>query len=198
MDKKSLAVEIRSDRPLVVFLEWMAAQRNHVKKFTDLYLGSGYDVLVAPLTPSQLLFPKSGSQVGDIKNRTYFITDILRFRWKTLTHYDWVGFTVVSDNKVLELGRVIEMYDTGAGCRSGSVPGRQQSLLTHSGARILHRGIRLGWSTVATLSRLIKIFICHPASSWTSLGLGCWNGINHKRVSSGYFPQQLHTSYSIF
>ncbi|XP_034241686.1 transmembrane protein 53-A isoform X2 [Thrips palmi] len=63
VDKKSLAVEIRNDRPLVVFLEWMAAHKNHVKKFTDLYLGSGYDVLVAPLTPSQLLFPRSGSQL---------------------------------------------------------------------------------------------------------------------------------------
>ncbi|XP_026287578.1 uncharacterized protein LOC113212920 isoform X2 [Frankliniella occidentalis] len=63
VDQKSLTVEIRKERPLVVFLEWMAAHRNHVKKFTDLYLGSGYDVLVAPLKPSQLLFPTSGSQV---------------------------------------------------------------------------------------------------------------------------------------
>ncbi|KAE8748996.1 hypothetical protein FOCC_FOCC004163 [Frankliniella occidentalis] len=63
VDQKSLTVEIRKERPLVVFLEWMAAHRNHVKKFTDLYLGSGYDVLVAPLKPSQLLFPTSGSQL---------------------------------------------------------------------------------------------------------------------------------------
>ncbi|KAK3927746.1 Transmembrane protein 53 [Frankliniella fusca] len=63
VDQKSLAVQIKNERPLVVFLEWMAAHRNHVKKFTDLYLGSGYDVLVAPLKPSQLLFPTSGSQL---------------------------------------------------------------------------------------------------------------------------------------
>lgn len=67
MDRKSLTVEVRRERPLVVFLEWMAAHRNHVKKFTDLYLGSGYDVLVAPLTPSQLLFPTRGSQVCLLK-----------------------------------------------------------------------------------------------------------------------------------
>ena len=67
MDQKSLTVHRDKDRPLVVFLEWMAAHKSHVKKFTDLYLGSGYDVLVAPLTPTQLLFPTSGSQVCEVK-----------------------------------------------------------------------------------------------------------------------------------
>lgn len=67
VDQKSLTVQRNEDRPLVVFLEWMAAHKGHVKKFTDLYLSSGYDVLVAPLTPAQLLFPKSGSQVREVK-----------------------------------------------------------------------------------------------------------------------------------
>lgn len=50
-------------RPLVVILSWLAAKKQHIDKFSRLYLRSGCDVLVVKLHTTQLLLPKSGAQV---------------------------------------------------------------------------------------------------------------------------------------
>ncbi|PIK57997.1 putative transmembrane protein [Apostichopus japonicus] len=50
-------------RPLVLILSWLAAKKQHIDKFSNIYLRSGCDVLVVKLHTTQLLLPKTGAQV---------------------------------------------------------------------------------------------------------------------------------------
>lgn len=52
-----------NDRPLVVILSWLNAKQKHLAKYANLYIDQGFDVLVAQITPWQLLWPVKGSQV---------------------------------------------------------------------------------------------------------------------------------------
>ncbi|XP_054259882.1 transmembrane protein 53-like [Macrosteles quadrilineatus] len=50
-------------RPLVVLLSWMLAQKKHINKYCEFYVNRGCNVLTISITPWQLLFPVTGSQV---------------------------------------------------------------------------------------------------------------------------------------
>jgi len=50
-------------RPLVVMLAWMLAKKKHINKYCEFYVRRGCDVLTVNITPWQLLWPVSGSQV---------------------------------------------------------------------------------------------------------------------------------------
>jgi len=49
-------------RPLVVVLAWLNARQKHLKKYAELYIDQGFDVLVTSITPWQLLWPVKGTQ----------------------------------------------------------------------------------------------------------------------------------------
>ncbi|KAJ8868732.1 hypothetical protein PR048_030271 [Dryococelus australis] len=51
------------DRQLVVLLAWMMAKHKHIMKYANFYMQQGFDVLAVNITPWQLLWPVSGSQV---------------------------------------------------------------------------------------------------------------------------------------
>ncbi|CAG7828431.1 unnamed protein product [Allacma fusca] len=50
-------------RPLTILLCWMMSQKKHVLKYAKFYLDQGFDVLTVSITPWQLLWPVTGSQV---------------------------------------------------------------------------------------------------------------------------------------
>lgn len=52
-------------RPLVVMLAWMLAERKHLTKYAEVYLNRGINVLTVHVSPWQLIWPVSGSQVRD-------------------------------------------------------------------------------------------------------------------------------------
>ena len=51
-------------RPLTVLLCWLMSQKKHTRKYAQFYLDQGFDVLTVSITPWQLLWPVSGSQVS--------------------------------------------------------------------------------------------------------------------------------------
>lgn len=51
------------DKPLVVMLPWLMAKQKHVKKYAQLYTDQGYDVVRVSVSPWQVVWPKTGSQV---------------------------------------------------------------------------------------------------------------------------------------
>lgn len=62
---KSTKGQLTNDapRPLVVLLAWMLAKKKHINKYCEFYVNRGCDVLTINITPWQLLFPVTGSQV---------------------------------------------------------------------------------------------------------------------------------------
>lgn len=52
-----------SERPLAIIFSWMMAQKKHIMKFGNLYMQQGCDVLTVSLSPTQVLWPVTGSQV---------------------------------------------------------------------------------------------------------------------------------------
>lgn len=54
------------DKPLVVIFSWLQAKQKHLSKYAQLYMDQDFDVLVAQITPWQLLWPVKGSQVMSI------------------------------------------------------------------------------------------------------------------------------------
>jgi len=50
-------------RPLTVLLCWLMSNKKHVMKYAQFYLNQGFDVLTVQITPWQLLWPVSGTQV---------------------------------------------------------------------------------------------------------------------------------------
>jgi len=62
-DPKTLRLKNQREKPLVLVLAWLQAKHKHLKKYAELYTNQGYDVLVAQITPWQLLWPVKGTQV---------------------------------------------------------------------------------------------------------------------------------------
>lgn len=56
-------VELEKNRPLVILLKWMLAQRKHVDKYLELYLKKGFDILTVSTSMRQLLWPTKGTQI---------------------------------------------------------------------------------------------------------------------------------------
>lgn len=57
-------VNLEHNRPVVILLAWMLAQRKHVDKYLDLYLKKGFDILKISISVKQLLWPTEGSQIA--------------------------------------------------------------------------------------------------------------------------------------
>lgn len=62
------------DKPLVVLLQWLQAKPKHTKKYAELYIDHGYDVMAVTVTPWQVMWPTKGTQVSKLK-------EIVVFRW---------------------------------------------------------------------------------------------------------------------
>jgi hypothetical protein len=55
--------QLSEERPLCLLLCWLMSQRKHVMKYARFYLDQGFSCLTVSLTPWQLLWPVTGSQV---------------------------------------------------------------------------------------------------------------------------------------
>lgn len=53
------------DKPLVVMLPWLMAKQNHIRKYAQLYIDHGFDVMTVNVTPWQVMWPKKGIQVSN-------------------------------------------------------------------------------------------------------------------------------------
>lgn len=45
-------------------LSWLMSKHQHVKKYAQLYIDQGFDVLRVSVTPWQVIWPKNGAQVS--------------------------------------------------------------------------------------------------------------------------------------
>lgn len=68
-------IQDADDKPLVLVLSWLQAKQKHLKKYAKIYMDQGFDVLVARITPWQLLWPAKGTQVK-------FLIIIIRLDYK--------------------------------------------------------------------------------------------------------------------
>lgn len=55
--------EINQNKPLVIIMSWMMGKRKHLQRYTEIYIDKGCDVLTVNITPWQLMWPTSGSQI---------------------------------------------------------------------------------------------------------------------------------------
>lgn len=67
-DSRSLRLNEQLDRPLVLILAWLQATEKHLRKYAEFYVEQGFEVLVAHISPWQLMWPVHGTQAvaGDI------------------------------------------------------------------------------------------------------------------------------------
>lgn len=64
----------------MVLLQWLMAKPKHVKKYAELYIDHGYDVIAVNVTPWQVMWPTKGTQVSVKRPMIFFRIDIiLRF-----------------------------------------------------------------------------------------------------------------------
>ncbi|XP_063696253.1 transmembrane protein 53-A [Culicoides brevitarsis] len=87
-DAKTLRLKQQRDKPLVLMLSWLQAKHKHLKKYAELYTEQGFDVLIAQITPWQLLWPTKGAQP--------VATDIVKFLYNNQSYAPMVihGFSV--------------------------------------------------------------------------------------------------------
>lgn len=52
------------DKPLIILLAWLLAKPKHIKKYAELYIDHGYDVMSISVTPWQVMWPTKGTQVS--------------------------------------------------------------------------------------------------------------------------------------
>lgn len=62
-DSSSLKLKYGFDKPTVLIFSWLNAKQKHLAKYAKLYTDQGFEVVVANLTPWQLLWPMKGSQL---------------------------------------------------------------------------------------------------------------------------------------
>lgn len=60
---KTLQLKRGFDKPAVLVFSWLNAKQKHLAKYAKLYTDQGFEVVVAQLTPWQLLWPMKGSQL---------------------------------------------------------------------------------------------------------------------------------------
>ncbi|XP_065089429.1 transmembrane protein 53-like [Ochlerotatus camptorhynchus] len=61
-DSKTLRLKEQLDKPLVLMLAWLQASEKHLAKYAEFYIEQGFEVLVAHISPWQLMWPVHGSQ----------------------------------------------------------------------------------------------------------------------------------------
>lgn len=76
-------------------LPWLMAKQNHIRKYAQLYIDHGFDVMTVNVTPWQVLWPKKGIQVSN-KQMSYQ-------RINTVTHfYQYLQLVAADVVKFLE------------------------------------------------------------------------------------------------
>lgn len=55
---------VSEDRPLLILLCWLLAQRKHVMKYANFYMEQGFDVVTVTVSPWQLMWPANGTRVS--------------------------------------------------------------------------------------------------------------------------------------
>ncbi|KAK9497588.1 hypothetical protein O3M35_004287 [Rhynocoris fuscipes] len=65
VDSNQLSNDIHTNKvkPLVVLLGWLLAKPQHMKKYSDIYMDRGYNVLTVSMTPWQFFWPTTGAQL---------------------------------------------------------------------------------------------------------------------------------------
>lgn len=71
IEKNAKTLRLNQDsgnRPLTIIFSWLNSKPKHLHKYANIYLEQGFDVVVAQVTPWQLLWPANGTQqlAGDI------------------------------------------------------------------------------------------------------------------------------------
>ncbi|XP_031640067.1 uncharacterized protein LOC116352023 [Contarinia nasturtii] len=62
-DETTLRLKTELDKPLVVLFQWLMAKPNHIKKYAQLYIDQGFDVMSVSVTPWQVMWPTKGTQL---------------------------------------------------------------------------------------------------------------------------------------
>lgn len=62
-DPNTFQMKVGFDKPTVLIFAWLNAKQKHLAKYAKLYTEQGFEVIVANLTPWQLLWPMKGSQL---------------------------------------------------------------------------------------------------------------------------------------
>ncbi|XP_014272595.1 transmembrane protein 53-B [Halyomorpha halys] len=70
-NKRTPEVILETSRPLVLLLPWLLAKPKHTRKYVELYLDKGFDVLTISITVWKVIWPMIGAQV--------VATDIVEF-----------------------------------------------------------------------------------------------------------------------
>lgn len=63
-NKRTPDVILKTNRPLVLVLPWLLAKPKHTKKYVELYLDKGFDVLTITITVWKVIWPMIGAQVN--------------------------------------------------------------------------------------------------------------------------------------
>lgn len=70
LDINRLKTEL--DKPLVVMFQWLMAKPNHIKKYAQLYIDQGFDVMSVSVTPWQVRILIRYSECFDINFNVTF------------------------------------------------------------------------------------------------------------------------------
>ncbi|XP_046401982.1 uncharacterized protein LOC124167958 [Ischnura elegans] len=114
-EKKLRLIHQNTSRPpLVIILPWLMSKAKHVGKFTNYYLGHGFDVLHVRTTPNQLLWPTKGANLIAEDFFTFLEAnpeyDRLLVHGFSVGGYIW-GWSLV---RLLERGRQLTKVDNNA------------------------------------------------------------------------------------
>lgn len=66
-NERTPEVTLQTNRPLVLLHPWLLAKPKHIRKFIELYLEKGFDVLKVQITIWKVLWPVIGSQVNTFR-----------------------------------------------------------------------------------------------------------------------------------
>ncbi|XP_065158352.1 uncharacterized protein l(2)k09913 [Atheta coriaria] len=92
-DKAKSISDVAEDKPLSIMHAWLLARPKHIKKYADIYLAKNFNVLTVNVSPWQLLWPQSGTQVvaGDLLKflTSNFLTSPLFLHGFSVGGYVW-------------------------------------------------------------------------------------------------------------
>lgn len=63
MSLLNFRLKTQLEKPLAVLLQWLMAKPAHVKKYAQLYIDQGFDVITVSVSPWQVMWPTKGIQV---------------------------------------------------------------------------------------------------------------------------------------
>lgn len=159
------------DKPLVVLLQWLMAKPKHIKKYAELYIDHGYDVMAVTVTPWQVMWPTKGTQV--CVGRPSFLIRMI--------HANDLKFCVA------------------VGCSwSRKVLGQQcNHKESNNFTWVLGRWISLGWMHGSYGKGYWSLSPCPGHVSSTNLGFGCGIVGIDGRCAKSNVPKKWNSTTSI-